>query len=182
MQSVFSDRFGMHRYCVTSYEWLWVRDFLTYCLLLAVSWQVVRKPRQVHMSVSDVFEGTPSFVSNILKWNSGETFNSYSGQHLHKYTFNLKGLQFEKICLKSLRSFEIEINFVFFHQSPGNPFLPAVCAIFQTLIIRRWPEVTLLLKSRVSRASGQFWKWAENDQEMWNVWGHFWYVRHNSRC
>ena len=69
------------------------------------------------MSVSDVFEGTPSFVSNILKWNSGETFNSYSGQHLHKYTFNLKGLQFEKICLKSLRSFEIEIHFVFFHQS-----------------------------------------------------------------
>ena len=50
---------------VTSWEWIWVRYFSTYCLLLAVSWQVVRKHRQVHMSVSDVFEGPPSFVSNI---------------------------------------------------------------------------------------------------------------------
>ena len=112
---------------VTFCESTWVRYFPTYCLLLVVSWQVVRKPRQVHMSVSDVFEGTPSFVSNILKWNSEETFNSYSGQHLHKYTFNLKGLQFEKICLKSLRSFEIEIHFVFFHQSSLN-FFCRLCA------------------------------------------------------
>ena len=80
--------------------WIWVRYFLAYCLLLAVSWQVVRKPRQVHMSVSDVFEGAPSFVSNILKWNSEETFNSYSGQHLHKYTFNIKVLHVQKFYLK----------------------------------------------------------------------------------
>ena len=90
---------------VTFCESTWVRYFSTYCLLLVVSWQVVRKPRQVHMSVSDVFEGAPSFVSNILKWNSEETFNSYSGQHLHKYTFSVKGLHFKKLYCHILCNF-----------------------------------------------------------------------------
>ena len=57
------------------------------------------------MSVSDVFEGAPSFVSNILKWNSEETFNSYSGQHLHKYTFRVKGLHFEKLYCHNFCNF-----------------------------------------------------------------------------
>ena len=39
---------------------------------------------------------TAEFCFKHLKWNSEETFNSYSGQDLHKYTFNVKALHFEK--------------------------------------------------------------------------------------
>ena len=43
----------------------WLRDFWLIVSFWGVSWRLLRKHRQVHMSASDVFEGTPSFVSNI---------------------------------------------------------------------------------------------------------------------
>ena len=125
---------------VTFCESTWVRYFSTYCLLLVVSWQVVRKPRQVHMSVSDVFEGTPSFVSNILKWNSEETFNSYSGQHLHKHTFNVKVLHFEKSqCEGSIFSWQYCRGFYFWIIN-----LTTVLDLFlQTMLIHKFRKLVV---------------------------------------
>ena len=48
---------------------------------------------------------TAEFCFKHLKWNSEETFNSYSGQHLHKYTFSVKGLHFEKLYCHILCNF-----------------------------------------------------------------------------